>query len=90
MGATAKTAFLTTAGHPDILVLREGGRTDIFDLRRPYPEPYVPRSLTFEIPERIGPAGEVVRPLDEAAAVNVIMTLGKRGVEAVGVCCGRS
>jgi N-methylhydantoinase A len=85
-GATAKTAFLTTAGHPDILVLREGGRTDIFDLRRPYPEPYVPRSLTFEIPERIGPAGEVVRPLDEAAATDLIKTLSRHGVEAVAVC----
>jgi N-methylhydantoinase A len=85
-GATAKTAFLTTAGHPDILVLREGGRTDIFDLRRPYPDPYVPRSLTFEVPERIGPAGEVVRPLDEAAAVETIKELGNRNVEAVAVC----
>jgi len=85
-GGTAKTAFLTTAGHPDILVLREGGRTDIFDLRRPYPEPYVPRSLTFEIPERIGPAGEVVKPLDEVATIEVIKTLGGKGVEAIGVC----
>lgn len=85
-GATARTAFLSTAGHPDILVLREGGRTDIFDLRRPYPEPYVPRSLTFEIPERIGPAGEVVKLLDEGAAIEVIQALGKKGVEAVAVC----
>ena len=85
-GATAKTAFLTTAGHPDILVFREGGRTDIFDLSRPYPEPYVPRSLTFEVPERIGPEGEVVRPLDEPATLEVIATLRERAVEAVGVC----
>src|SRR5437763_2861981 len=34
-GATAKTAFVTTRGHPDTLVLREGGRADIFDLTRP-------------------------------------------------------
>src|SRR6185312_14833116 len=46
-GATARTAFLTTQGHPDILLFREGGRTEIFDLSRPYPEPYVPRALTF-------------------------------------------
>lgn len=85
-GATARTAFLTTAGHPDILVFREGGRTDIFDLSRPYPEPYVPRSLTFEIPERVGPEGEIVRPLDEIATLDVIKTLGERGVEAVAVC----
>src|SRR5262245_52382657 len=25
-GNTAKTAFLTTLGHPDVLVIREGGR----------------------------------------------------------------
>ena len=30
-GTTARTAFLTTEGHPDILLFREGGRTEIFD-----------------------------------------------------------
>jgi N-methylhydantoinase A/oxoprolinase/acetone carboxylase beta subunit len=49
-GTTARTAFLTTAGHPDILVLREGGRLDPFDFTVPFPEPYVPRALTFEVP----------------------------------------
>jgi N-methylhydantoinase A len=61
-GTTARTAFLTTAGHRDILLLREGGRLDPYDNRRPFPKPYVPRALTFEIPERIGAAGEVVSP----------------------------
>src|SRR5580700_10046387 len=45
-GKTAKTAFLTTEGHPDILLLREGGRTEPFNHSQPYPRPYVPRSLT--------------------------------------------
>ena len=31
-----------------------------YDFRRAYPEPYVPRHLTFEIRERIGADGEVV------------------------------
>lgn len=85
-GNTARTAFLTTSGHPDILVFREGGRSDIFDLSRPYPEPYVPRSLTFEIPERVGPEGEIIRHLDEAKTTAVIDQLRERGVEAVAVC----
>jgi N-methylhydantoinase A len=85
-GTTARTAFLTTAGHPDILVFREGGRSNIFDLSRPYPEPYVPRSLTFEIPERVGPNGEIVRHLDEAKTIEVIDQLRQRGVQAVAVC----
>ena len=66
-GSTARTAFLTTAGHPDILVIREGGRIEPFNFTVPYPEPYVPRALTFEIPERIDATGKIVTPLDEAA-----------------------
>jgi N-methylhydantoinase A len=85
-GATAKTAFLTTQGHPDILVLREGGRSEIFDFRQPYPEPYVPRSLTFEVPERIGPEGQTIRALDEAVVRAIGGRLRELGVEAVAVC----
>ena len=85
-GTTATTALLTTAGHPDILVLREGGRSDIFDLRQPYPEPYVPRALTFEVPERIDAAGRVVVPLDEDAVVGLAERLREQSVEAVAVC----
>ncbi len=84
--STARTAFLTTAGHPDVLLFREGGRVRPFDFTRRYPDPYVPRSLTFEVPERIGSLGEVVRPLDEAATVNLIAGLADRRVEAVAVC----
>ncbi|MBC3191000.1 hydantoinase/oxoprolinase family protein [Pseudonocardia sp. C8] len=85
-GTTARTALLTTAGFPDVLVLREGGRSDAFDFTVPFPEPYIPRRLTFEITERIGAEGGVVRELDEAAAVETIRGLAERGVEAVAVC----
>lgn len=85
-GSTARTALLTTAGHPDILVLREGGRLDAFDFTVQYPEPYVPRRLTFEIDERIDAEGGVVRALDETATIDIIQGLRKRGVEAVAVC----
>ncbi len=82
----ARTALVTTAGHPDILVLREGGRTGIFNQRRSYPDPYIPRSLTFEIDERIGAQGEVVTALERADVVELAQTLRDRGVEAVAVC----
>lgn len=84
-GNVARTALLVTAGHPDILVLREGGRTDIFNHRQQYPDPYIPRSLTFEVPERVGSAGEVVTPLDEDAVREVACRLRERDVEAVAV-----
>lgn len=85
-GTTARTAFLTTAGHPDVLLLREGGRSDPFDFTVPYPEPYVPRSLTYEIPERITASGAILRPLDEAAVDAVCERLAGAAVEAVAVC----
>ncbi|MFN3259676.1 MAG: hydantoinase/oxoprolinase family protein [Pikeienuella sp.] len=84
-GRTARTAFLATEGHPDSLVIREGGRTDPFNYRIAYPEPYVPRSLTFEIPGRIWADGREVNPLDEAEVVRVIGRLREAKVEAVAV-----
>jgi len=85
-GTTARTAFLTTAGHPDILVLREGGRIEPFNFVAPYPEPYIPRALTFEVPERINSAGAVHTPLDEAAVVAIADELRAQSVESVAVC----
>jgi N-methylhydantoinase A len=85
-GNTARTAFLTTQGHPDILVIREGGRADVFNFKRRFPDPYVPRSLTFEIEERIDAKGAVLTPLDEAALLRTIDVLREQKVDAVAVC----
>ena len=87
-GKTARTGFLTTLGHPDILVLREAGRMGLptFDYSIPYPAPYVARALTFEVPERMGANGEIVTPLDEEAVRDIISQLREKAVEAVGVC----
>ena len=85
-GRTARTAFLTTEGHRDILLLREGGRLDPYDNTQPFPRPYVPRALTFEVPERVGADGRVVKPLDEAAVARIGQELAEHSIEAVGVC----
>lgn len=85
-GKTAKTAFLTTSGHPDILVMREGGRPDAFDYRIATPAPYVPRSLTWEVPERIRADGSVALALDEARVAGIAAELRDVDVEAVAVC----
>lgn len=85
-GNTARTAFLTTQGHPDILLLREGGRADPFDHTVAYPDPYVPRALTFEIEERVESDGSISTPLNEASLRETIRGLEDRGVEAVAVC----
>ncbi|GAB5376566.1 MAG: hypothetical protein AcusKO_30280 [Acuticoccus sp.] len=85
-GTTARTAFLTTEGHPDILLFREGGRSDLFDYTRPFNGPYVPRALTFEVPGRIWSDGREMAPLDLARLDAITDRLAAVEVEAVGVC----
>lgn len=85
-GRTAVTAFITTTGHGDMLVLREGGRSDPFNFDHPYPEPYVPRALTYEVTERILPDGSVMTPLNEEEIAGIAKELKRRHVEAIAVC----
>ncbi len=82
----AKTALLVTEGFPDILVYRQGGKLNALQLNIEFPPPYIPKSLTFEIPERIDAEGGVVLPIDEGKARDVVRTLQQRDVEAVAVC----
>jgi N-methylhydantoinase A len=87
-GNTARTAFLTTRGHPDVLVLREGGRIGLplFDHGIAYPEPFVPRALTFEVPERVDASGKVIEALDEEALDTLFDQLAVAEVQSVAVC----
>ncbi|HWS61778.1 MAG TPA: hydantoinase/oxoprolinase family protein [Steroidobacteraceae bacterium] len=85
-GRTARTAFLTSAGHPDVLVLRQGGRAEAFNFTTPYPEPYIPRALTFEVDGRIRADGSEFVPLDEAHLIATLGELRVQRVEAVAVC----
>lgn len=85
-GNTARTALLTTLGHRDILLLREGGRAEPFNSSVPYPDPYIPRALTFEVDERVDALGRIVRPLDEAALIETLESIKREGVEAIAVC----
>ena len=84
-GRTARTAFFTTEGFPDILLLREGGKLEAFR-QLPYPPPYVPRYLTFEIRERIDSEGDVFVELGEDVVLTAIEDARRLGAEAVAVC----
>jgi N-methylhydantoinase A len=85
-GRTARTALLVTQGHRDMLVFREGGRLEPFNHAVPFPQPFVPRSLTFEIPERIIYNGDVLEKINEPEVLKIIEQLKVEAVEAVAVC----
>ena len=85
-GNTAKTAFFVTKGHKDILLLREGGRTDPFNFSNEFPKPFVPRSLTYEIDERITSQGKVLKELDEESVKLYVADCLSKSIESIGVC----
>ncbi|MEO8684358.1 MAG: hydantoinase/oxoprolinase family protein [Devosia sp.] len=85
-GNLAKTAFITTSGHRDILLIREGGRSEPFNFTDAFPEPYVPRRYTFEVDERVDAQGHVVKALDEKAFLATIERLRDLQIESIGIC----
>jgi len=85
VGRTSRTALIATKGFRDTLLIREGGKADSYDIHARYPEPFIPRELTFEVDERIGSEGEVIAPLDLDAARKVVEAIRGAKVEAVAV-----
>ena len=81
----ARVALITTAGFRDILEIGTEWRYDTYDLFMEMPTPLVPRHLRFEVQERIGPDGNVLRTLDEDAVRATVREIASSGVEAVAV-----
>ena len=81
----AKTALITTLGFRDVLELRRIRVPNLYNPMYVKPEPLVPRDLRFEVDERTGPRGEVLRPLNGDDVETVLADLRKEKVEAVAV-----
>ncbi len=82
----AKTALITTRGFRDILEIGRGIRYSPYDIFAEFPKPLVPRSLRFEVDERIRSDGSILRPLNQEEAREVVRTIMKKGVESIAVC----
>jgi N-methylhydantoinase A len=82
----ATVGMLTTAGHRDIVEMREGLKDDRYNLRMPPPVPLVPRARRLDVRERMRFDGKVERPLDRGSAIAAIRGLARDGVQSVAVC----
>ena len=82
----AKVAMVTTSGFRDLIEIGRQIRPFMYDLKRDQPEPLVSRQRRFELNERIGSDGEVVRTLDNDEIVRVIDAVQASGADAVAVC----
>ena len=85
-GKGAKVGMLTTEGHRDVVEMREGLKSDRYNLRQPPPAQLVPRALRVPVRERMRPDGRIETPLDAGSLDPAIETLRAAAVEAVAVC----
>jgi N-methylhydantoinase A len=81
----AKTAFITTKGFKDTLVMRRTWRENMYDLRAEFPEPLIPRNLIFELNERVDRDGEIIDPISEEEVDAIAAQLEQAGTESVGL-----
>ncbi len=85
-GKMARAALVTNAGFADTLLIRNEHRYDMYDLQIEFPDPPIPRALTFEIDERTTAEGVVLREPSDAQISALADTLAGTGVEAVAIC----
>jgi N-methylhydantoinase A len=85
-GKTARAGLVTNAGFADTLLIRNEHRYDMYDLQIEFPEPPIPRALTFEVEERTTATGDILREPSASDIARVADELRGAGVESVAVC----
>jgi N-methylhydantoinase A len=85
-GKAARVGLLTTAGHRDVIEMREGLKPERYNLRMAPPEPLVPRRLRLGVTERTLTDGSVETALDPASLDAAIETLARADVASVAIC----
>src|SRR5262249_13498889 len=80
----ARTAFITTRGFADVLLIANQDRPRLFDLAITKPEPLF--TEVVEIDERLDAEGTVLRALDPTAAREQFRRLRSTKVDSVAIC----
>ncbi len=81
----ARTAFITTEGFRDIIEQGYEKRFDHYDLMIDRPVPLAPRTLRFEITERLAADGRLLLPLDEGAVKDLARRIVAEDVKSVAI-----
>src|SRR3954447_1603326 len=82
----ARTALIATDGFRDTIEIANESHYDQYDLTIEKPQPLVPRSLRFTVPERVDMHGKVRLALDEDAVVARVAALRDNSIDAVAIC----
>ncbi|MCI0358402.1 MAG: hydantoinase B/oxoprolinase family protein, partial [Planctomycetaceae bacterium] len=80
----ARTGFVTTRGHGDVLKIGYQNRPKLFELAIKKPEPLF--ADVAEINERIAADGTILQPLDADQARGELQRLKAAGIESLAIC----
>ncbi|OZI34611.1 5-oxoprolinase [Bordetella genomosp. 10] len=81
----AATALVTTQGMRDALDIGREWRYDLYDLELALPEPLIPVDRRVQADERLGAAGQVLRPLTQEELDRVAQAVRALDVPSVAV-----
>jgi N-methylhydantoinase A len=81
----AKAALVTTQGFRDVLEIARGNRPEPFNLHYRRDDPVIPRTLRFEVKERIGSKGEIIVPLDVDMVSQLAGKLKELDIESIAI-----
>ena len=81
----AKTALITTKGFKDTIEIGRGNRPIPFSLEYRRDDPLVPRTLRFEINERLSSDGKVVAELNLNELDDLIEIIKSEKIEAIAI-----
>lgn len=82
----SSAALIVTEGFRDLLEIARQKRPSLYDLTGRKPRILVPRALTFEVAERVGAGGKVLRELTGDEVARVVEQVRAAGVDAVAIC----
>ena len=80
-GKIARGGFVTTEGFRDLLEIARQVRPSLYDTQFEKAKPLVPRDRAVTVAERLGPAGEVLRPLEDDSVRAAAAILRREEVE---------
>jgi N-methylhydantoinase A len=82
----ASTAFLTTAGFEDLLLIGRQNRAELYNLSPVPKPPLIPREYCHGIAERTHADGSVSLRPDPKKVAKLAQKLKKRGIRSVAIC----
>lgn len=80
-----KVALITTKGFRDVIEIGRQRRPELYNFFVQRPKPLVPRRYRFEVDERIGFDGRIIKPLNKADLKRIVEQVIKEKFESVAI-----